>query len=287
MIALLLAQIAWGSDVDLALADAAKSGRLVVAHFQLPGRPLGKLMDEETFASGEVGKRAAAYVWLRLDPSVKSADFDRFVGGKGAMGTALVDGTGDPLSVLPGHAGPAEFAAWLDRVVAGRPALKSAATPFEKGEVYERLGSPRRAEACFRQAAGAAPAHERLARLLVRRGKNLEARSELAEFRRLDPSNANGREDRARLTEGLALILERKPAEARRVLEGAAKDYPESVEGDQRALALGWVQHELGDDAVALATMESALARFPQSAWAAELRLRIAHVKNPPPEHEH
>ena len=283
----LIAQIAWGGEVDVALGDAAKSGRLVVAHFQIPGRPLGKLMDEETFANGDVVKRAAGFVWLRLDPSEKTAEFERFVGGKGAVATALLDGTGDAVSVLPGFAPVPEFLAWLDRGSKGWPDLKVAEGPFAKGEVYERLGSPRRAEACFRQAAGTAAAHERLARMLVRRGKNVEARAELAEFRRLDPSNASGREDRALLTEGLALVLERKPLEARRRLESSAKDYPDSPEADQRALALGWVQHELGDDKTAVSTMEQALTRFPKSAWAGELRLRIAHVKNPPADHEH
>jgi tetratricopeptide (TPR) repeat protein len=285
---LLLAQVlTWGSDLDAALAESAKSGRLVVLHFRLPGRPLSRLMDEETFANAEVVKRADSFHWVRLDPSLRAADFERYVGEKGAMATALLDGTGDTVSVLPGHAGPGAFVAWLDRAAAGRPALKAAAGPFERGEAYERLGSPRRAEACFREAKGSAAAHERLARLLVRRGRNLEARSELAEYRRLDPADASKREDRARLTEALALVLERKPAEARRLLESSAKDFPESPEADQRAVALGWVQHELGDDKASIATMEAALARFPDSPFAAELRLRIAHVKNPPPEHEH
>lgn len=288
MSAFLLVQVlTWGSDLDGALAESAKSGRLLVLHFRLPGRPLSRLMEEETFAHAGTAKRAAAFHWVKLDPSQRPADFERTVGEKGAMATALLDGTGDTVSVLPGHAGPEVFVAWLDRVASGYPALKSAAGPFEKGEVYERLGSPRRAEACFREAKGSAPAHERLARLLVRRGKNVEARSELSEFRRLDPSNATQREDRARLTEALALVLERKPADARRLLESAAKDFPESPEADQRALALGWVQHELGDDKAAIATMEAALSRFPHSPFAPELRLRIAHVKNPPPEHEH
>jgi TolA-binding protein len=203
------------------------------------------------------------------------------------VATSLVDATGDAVSVLPGFAPAADFLAWLDRGSAGYPSIGAAEGPFAKGEAYERLGSPRRSEACYREAKGRPEAHERLARMLVRRGRNVEARSELAEFRRLDPSNATKREDRARLTEALALVLERKPAEARRLLESCVREFPDSPEADQRALALGWLQHELGDDRTALATMEAALARFPASPWAAELRLRIAHVKNPPADHEH
>ncbi|HYE99306.1 MAG TPA: tetratricopeptide repeat protein, partial [Planctomycetota bacterium] len=177
-----------------------------------------------------------------------------------------------------------------ERLRAAREA--AAKGPSERlalGDVYAELDSPARAEACWREAAGAGGAtggraHGRLARLMVRRGRNVEARAHLAEARRLDP---DGEADRRALTEAMALVLERKGAEARGLLEGALTRWPDGPEADQMHLALGHVRHELGDDRGAIAALQEALRRWPSSPWTPAIRQRLDHVRNPPADHEH
>jgi hypothetical protein len=282
-------QVAWGRDVEAALAEARRADRLLVLHFQLAGRPLCKLMTEETFADPEVARRMASFVPVFVDLAAHAELFDRAVGGKGALGTAVVDADLDPVSVLPGYAGPRDFVRFLDVAEKGWPRLKAArgtSTPRELGDLYRDLQSPRRAEACWREGAakGDVLCHERLARALVLRGRNLEAREHLAAFRK---GGLDSGRDRAALTEGFILTLERKHAEAARVLDEAVQVHPGSDEADRLLLALAFVRHQLGEDAKAIELLETMLKRFPASAWAAEARQRIEHIKNPPPDHEH
>lgn len=286
---LLLLQVAWARDVDAALAEAKRDGRLVLLHFQLAGRPAGKLMNDETFADPEVAKRSTSFVRVFVDMARRPELFEKTVGGKGALGSAVVDADLDPLSTLPGYAGPKEFLLFLDRAEKGWPRLKAArgtSTPRALGDLYQELRSPRRAEACWREGAssGDVLCHERLSRALVLRGKNLEARKHLESFR---TSTSSEGADRAALTEGLILALERRHGESARALEAALKAHPASPEADQMMLSLGFVLHEGGNDAGGIAALEGMLKRFPDSAWAGEARLRIEHIKNPPPDHEH
>lgn len=289
MILLLALQAAWTRDVDAALAEAKRSDKLVVLHFQLAGRPLCKQMSEETFVDVEVGRRLKSFVAVFVDMEARPELFDATVGGKGALGTAVVDAALDPVSVLPGYAAASDFLRFLDRAEKGYPALKAArgtATPLALGDLYRDLQSPRRAEACWGEGAskGDALCHERLARALVLRGKNLDARRHLEAFRASTPAAGL---DRAAFTEGLILTLERKHAEAVRVLDQALAAHPASPEGDQILLSLGYVRHMAGEDAKAIGILESLPKRFPASPWVAEAKLRIEHIKNPPPDHEH
>ncbi|HYE99286.1 MAG TPA: tetratricopeptide repeat protein [Planctomycetota bacterium] len=291
------AGIAWRKDVDAALDEARRDGRMAVVHVQLAGRPLSRAMAQETFADPGVAERSAAFVNVWVDLSARPELFERLIGGKGALGTAVLDGTGDVLSVLQGFAGPKAYVDFLQRAAAGAERLRAAREAAAKGpserlalgDVYAELESPARAEACWRDVAAgggvpAGQAHGRLARLQARRGRNLEARAHLAEARRLDP---DGEGDRRALTEALALVLERKGAEARALLERALQRWPESPEGDQIRLALGHVRHELGDDRGATGVLEEALRRWPSSPWAAAIRQKLDHIKNPPQDHEH
>ena len=100
------AAIAWRKDVDAALAEARRDGRLAVVHVQLAGRPLSRAMAERTFADAAVVARSAGYMNVWVDLAARPELFDRLIGGKGALGTAVLDGTGDVLSVLPGFAVP-------------------------------------------------------------------------------------------------------------------------------------------------------------------------------------
>lgn len=288
--------IAWRKDVEAALAEAARDGRLAVVHAQLAGRPLSRAMSAETFADAAVVGRSSAFMNIWVDPAERPELFERWIGGKGALGTAVLDGTGDVLSVLPGFAGPKGYVDFLERAAAGAPrvaaAREAAVTPeatLALGDLYAELESPARAEAVWRGlakggGAAAGRAHGRLARGQARRGRNVEARAHLAEARRLDPE---GEGDRRALTEAMVRVLERKGGEAKALLEQALERWPESPEADQMHLALGYVRHELGDDRGAIEILEAALKRWPASPWAPALRARLDHVRNPSPDHDH
>jgi len=300
----------WKLDYTAALAAARRSRKLLVVHFWLAGRPLYREMENATFAHAEVARLAnARFVNVKVDAGARPDLFERFVGGRGGLGTAVVDGSEDVVSVQPGYAGPEQYLRFLRRADQGYPRLRAAraaaarapgdpAAAGARGEAYEALGSPRRAEAQFEKLAQLAPVslrarsyaalgHERLARYRALRGRNREAAPHLAEYRRLDPGNRLGRLDRAQVTEALVAWIERRFDAALRILDDALRRFPASPEHGEMLLALGTVRHEAGDDPGALRVLEQLLKEHPESDAAARAREQIAHIKNPPPDHQH
>ena len=296
----------WRKDYETARAEAREKGRLILLHFHLEGRPLCRTMNEETFAHAEVARVAREkFVSVRVDVDARPELFEATIGGRGGLATCLVDAEGDVISALHGFAGPTAFLQFLDRGTAAWGAVTSAREALAKapqdpaklralGEAYRRADSLKRADECYRrvieQAASgpdAAASHERLARLRVMRGKNLEARKHLEEARRLDPEGRVVAVDRLLLTEGLALAIERKHPEAARVLQDALRRFPSSEEADHLLYALGFVLHQDGQDKPALEAFDAALRRFPQSPWIPAVREQIEHIKNPQPDHTH
>jgi TolA-binding protein len=75
--------------------------------------------------------------------------------------------------------------------------------------------------------------------------------------------------------------------DALRILEGALKDFPASNERDQMLLATGIVRHEAQDDTGALVALERLIKEYPLSPAVAQAKEQIAHIKNPPLEHQH
>jgi len=296
-----LLQVEWKGDYETALAAGRSEGKLVVVHFWMEGRPLCKAMNDETFSHAEVARLAnARFVNVKVEIDRRPELFRATVGGRGGLATCVLDGTGDVVSALPGFAPPAAYLRFLERSEKGYAALRAARDGAQKspdpraqhalGETYEALDSPRRAEECYLKAidlGASAVSHERVARLRIMRGKNLEARDHLAQYRKLDPEGRSGRHDRALLTEALILAVERKLADSVRVVEEAMKLHPGSAEMDQMLLTAGWVRHEAGDDRGALGLLERLVARFPQSSWVVLARERIEHIKNPQPDHQH
>jgi tetratricopeptide (TPR) repeat protein len=298
--------IPWRGDYESALAEARASGKLLLVHFRAEGRPLAVSMNEGTFRDARVARRAAeGFVCVRVEIAARPHLFREAVGTAGGLATCVFDGEGDVIAVLPGFADAETFLRFLGRAGEGYPRLKAARDEAERrpaearprltlGEAYESLGSLRRAEACFRKVLEMAPglpeaaaAHERLARLAVQRGRNLEAREHLAEYRRRDPEGKGGRADRALLTEALILSLERRPAEAARRAEEALAAHPASLEADRLLLVAGWSWHEAGEDARAIAHLEGLRRRFPDSPWSARAAERLEHIRNPAHGHEH
>ncbi len=294
------AGIDWAKDFEAAQAAAKAADRRVMAHFQLKGRPLCRAMDEETFTDGAVAAACARFVCVKIDIEAQPALFDRAVGGRGGLGTAILDGTGDVVSVLPGYAGPQGFLLFLEKAEQGYPALKAAkdaagggSGPYALAELYRELDSARRAEECYRKAIEggepkwAALSHERLARMRVNRGKNVEARRHLEEYRKLDAEDRFGASGRALLTEALAFNVERKYPEAIHVLEEGLKKNPDGEEADLMVITVGIAEHELGRLKEAQKALEGMLGRYPKSRWAPLAREMIEHIKKPPPDHPH
>jgi hypothetical protein len=300
--------IDWRKDLDAARAEAKEKGRLILLHFTLEGRPLCRAMDEETFARPEVARVARdRFVCVRVDVDARPEVFEATVGGRGGLATCVLDADGDVVSALHGYAGPEAFLRFLGRAESGSAAVKAArdalaAAPGDPArllalaEAYRAGDSLRRADEGYRRVVertAAAPgpetamSHERLARLRVLRGRNLDARRHLDEARRIDPEGKAVAVDRMLLTEGLALAIERKHPEAARVLREALRRFPSSGETDHVLYALGFVLHQDAQDKPALETFEGLLRRFPQSTWIAPAKEQIEHIKNPQPDHQH
>jgi tetratricopeptide (TPR) repeat protein len=296
----------WRKDVDSARAEAREKGRLLLLHFYMAGRPVCKTMDDETFAQADVARAARErFVSVRVEVDAAPQLFESTIGGRGGLATCVLDRDGDVLSALHGFAGPQAFLRFLQRAEAASGAVKAArdalsAAPDDPvkihalAEIYRGADSLRRADECYRKVVEGHPAspvaascHERLARLRVMRGKNVDARKHLAEARRLDPEGRVAAGDRMLLTEGLALAIERKHAEAARVLEQALRSHPSSPEADHMLYALGFVLHQDRKDKEAMGVFERALREFPQSTWVAAVREQIEHIRNPQPDHEH
>lgn len=297
----------WRKDVAAARAEAREKGRLLLLHFTMAGRPLCKAMDEETFAHAEVARVAGEkFVAVRVDVDEQPELFETTIGGRGGLATCVLDGEGDVLSAVHGFAAAPAFLRFLQKAEAGREPIRAAretvarspadaAALYALAELYRGADSLRRADECYRKVVeqkaapvdAAARSHERLARLRVLRGKNLEARKHLDEARRLDPGGRVTAVDRLLLTEGLALAIERKHRDAARVLEDALRRFPSADEADHLHFALGFVLHQDGQDQPAMAVFERALRQYPASTWLPAIREQMEHIRNPQPDHQH
>jgi tetratricopeptide (TPR) repeat protein len=294
--------IAWRNDFESARREAGE--RLLLLSFAAEGRPVVRMMEEETFRHPQVvAALATGFVPVRLDPVREAGLYRDVVGGRGAVGSAVLDASGDVVSVLGGYAGPREYLRYLQRAAAGYAGLEAArrawaAGPespealYALGERYLELGSPKRAEECWTgvvdggvAGSAAAASHARLARARVNRGRLDEARRHLEAARRLDAAGAL--DGMLLLTEGLALGLERKHAEAAALLDRALQRHPGHAEKDHVLYALGFVLHQDRQDARALRVLEGLIASHPGSAWVPAAREQAEHIRNPRPDHEH
>jgi tetratricopeptide (TPR) repeat protein len=306
LLALLADGVDWRGDYEAARAEAREKNRRIVLHFYLPGRPICRAMDEETFAQAEVARAIREkFIGVRLDVEAKPELFESAIGSRGVLATCVMDADGDVISELRGYAGPQAFLKFLEKAESGYAAIRAArdalrdapadvARLYALGEAYRLSDSPRRADECYRKAAAGPPAepavaqaHERLARLCVMRGRNLEARTHLEAARKLDPEAKSTAADRLLLTEGLILAVERRHPEAAALLRDGLKRHSSSAEADHMLYALGFVLHQASQDSQALEALEEAARRYPASAWLPAVREQIEHIKNPQPDHTH
>ena len=304
----------WRKDYDAARHEARESGRLILLHFYQTGRPLCQTMDEETFAHADVARvTRERFVCVKVDVEAQPELFEKTIGGRGGLASCVADGEGDVVSALHGYVGPQGFLLFLAKAEAGYGKIKAARDELAAArddlsklhvlaEAYRETDSLRRAEECYRKVTegaaekkvldgpslrAAASSHERLARLRILRGKNLDARKHLDEARRLDPEGRLAAGDRLLLTEALTFAVERKHLDAARVLQDALKRFSSSDEADHMLYALGFVLHQAGQDKAALTAFEEAARRFPASSWMPAVREQMDHIKNPQPDHVH
>ena len=192
---------------------------------------------------------------------------------------------------------------------------------FRLGEAYDVLESPRRAREAYEHAldlaappiaalareegGDVAPGHcreiptgplrraeagrapiaaailERLARLDLARGRNVDARGRLESAVKLDPRPSPIARDRFALTEALILFAERRLVEARGRLESLVRTMPASQDVPQALFTLGLVHHELRDDAAALATLGRVRDGRLPARWRSAAVQQIAHIQDP------
>ncbi len=278
--------IEWRDSLEVALTQAKRRRALVLILFASPDRPVARKMGEEVFLSPAVEQATQPFVPVKVDADKEAELFERVIGGRGALATAVLDAGGDVVSVLTGYAEPSTVIAFLEQARQGYPRLQAARRrPKDQlalAEQYLSLGSSRRAEEIYRALVARSPdkvAHERLARLTVLRGRNLEARAHL------EAAQAGG--PRALFTEALILSVERRIDEAVALLERLERDDSRGADRDHRLFVLGSLRHELKADPAALALFEQLRREFPRSRWIAPAAEQIGHIKNPVPDHPH
>lgn len=303
--------IEWRVDVDSARLEARKAGRLLLVYFHLLDRPLCRTMEEEVLSKPEAAQAVGdRFVAVRADIDVHGALLESILGHRAGLATGVLDTDGDVVSARKGYVALPDFVKFLDRAAAGAPRIREARAAAAQGrtagrvlalaEEYRACDSVRRAEQSYLEAleaagspieapvrGAAAACHDRLARIRIAQGRNLEARKHLEQARALDPEGRSARKDRLLLTEGLTLAVERRHAEAARVLKECVEGQADDEEADHAVYALGFVLHQSNRDAEALRVFEDGLKRFPRSTWAAAMKEQIGHIKNPQPDHTH
>jgi hypothetical protein len=154
-------RIAWKENYEAALEQSRQQRKLLVAHFWLEGRPLGKEMNDETLSNLEVVRLAnQKFLNVRINISERPDLFDKTIGGRGGLGTCILDGSGDVVSALPGFAAPQVYLQFLRKAEEGYPRLRVARAAAKRSpnsvtalhhlaETYQELGSARRAEEHF------------------------------------------------------------------------------------------------------------------------------------------
>jgi tetratricopeptide (TPR) repeat protein len=307
-----LESVVWETSYPQALERARRERKLLVVHFMSPERPVCKAMYDETLSSPDVVRALRThFVSLELDSRESEDLFEKLIGGKGLLATAIVDTREEVVSVLPGFADAPTFLRFLELARSGfgrildlraqlRREPRSVPIGLALAEAYDAMGSPKRAEDEYARVVtliGAMPkaqasnaalviCRERLARLLLAKGQTAGARTELDRALELDPSRSH-RPDRLLLTEALVLSAERRLSGAADRLNDLIAHFGSSPECQQALFVLGSLEHELGDDAGALHHLERLLREYPTSCWCSPATQQMVHIRSPQGDHRH
>lgn len=279
-------------SLDAALKAAAEGARLVLVHFANPELPLSAEMDRTTFAEDSVaGIARLHFASVRF---VLPADRDRFrrmTGGRGGLGTCILDPGGDTIAILPGYADAKAMLAFLKNTRKHWPALRRArktGDPMALADAYAALDHRRKAEELYRKALPGdhGMGHAKLARLLALRGRNVEAMDHVKRAWKRGAGEIS--HEQLFVTEGLCLLIALKPQEAISRLGTDIHTFPSiDDEVDGITYVLGVAYHDSGNPKRALEELEKLVRQWPDSRWRPAAEERILHIKNPPPGHTH
>lgn len=289
-------------DLAAAIALAQRSRKPLHVHFSQPRAPLARRMSATLKAPAVAALLRTSFVDVRLDSEQRAAEFRRWLGAPGALGSVIVDFDSGPepdvLAVLPGFADATRYLAFLDSANQDlqplrelrRHAPKSAAARLALGELYARQHSQARARALFTATLAAdalrASALEHLARLDAEIGQVAHAREELEQARSALGDTATEPE-RFVLTEARVLSAERHVSAAIALLDLRLPTLTSRSEREQSLLLLGALEHELGHDTDALAHFTQLRRDASSPALALEADAQLFHLQNPEPGHHH
>ncbi len=278
---------------DAARQRAHAENTLVVVHFRLPGRPLSDAMDQ-TLTPQRLRALAPQFVHVRLDATQEVELFARLCGGGprrgGGLATCVCDPAGDALACSKGYLAEPDLVALLADTTLLRDALRalghagSPAHALALAAQFTKLGRRDLARARYSalfadaDASGRAQAAGALARLAVEDGDLVATRAWL---RDADASAPHVALTRARLH-----LAAREPQGALAELVPLAT-HAYLPEHAAALFHLGRAQHEIGDDARALATFDLLCATYADTPSARDGACEAAHVRSGDHGHRH
>jgi tetratricopeptide (TPR) repeat protein len=298
MLLLLSLQIAWGSDLDAALAQAKTSGRPVLLFIVGAGSDACARMEKDIFGDAATSAFSAkTFVHVRLDALKDKALADRH-GVSELPATVLLATSGERITRLEGYHGPegykeaveAALAAWA-RLQALEPKLKDAAPALwaEAAALRAELGDRLRAAAAYRRAAGASPAAKDRGGWLVKAFNELNAaeaddavtgeiRAVAGELDALDP--ALGFADDAAYARAMADYNTEDWDAAIAKLEALVARWPDADRAPLALMGLGDLYHHAKKDhKKAVERIQRVIDRWKGTAWAERAKHFLEHIE--------
>ena len=111
----------WRSDFDAAQAEAAESGKLILAHFWTESCGPCKLLEQRVFSQPAVAMAVAgAYVPVKINAEFPIGTLGQDLGVRGYPGMPIVNGDGEKVGYISGFSPPSAFIEKLKEPVEGK-----------------------------------------------------------------------------------------------------------------------------------------------------------------------